>query len=117
VDAADPDQRRRVRRISWAVALSFLLIVPMSCFYARAWRRGALWLGLFIPPFALRAADAAWGYRMVQVAETSVLDYGDYLLLIAIAAKLADLFIGVLLIALRRRERAPLATIAPAPAR
>lgn len=88
-------------RITWAVALAFLLPLPVVCFYARAWRRGALWLGLTLVPFALVLARAIWSFAPGFAAD-SPLDYGDYLLLLFVAAKAADLFVALALIVLGR---------------
>jgi hypothetical protein len=72
------------------------------CFYVRAWRRGAFWFGLFLLPLVLIMA----GYGIMPAVGPS-LTRADTLLLIVVWAKLSDLFVGLLLIVLRRRSAAP----------
>jgi len=95
----------RPRKVTWALALAFLLPLPVVCFYARAWRRGAVWLGLSLAAVALLVAAIA-GFRLKMSLE-SPLTYGDRIALLYIWAKVTDLFVGVLLIVLGRRPALP----------
>lgn len=105
--AAPPEVPRRPGpKISFALALGALLPFPVSCFYVRARWRGAIWLGLVVAAFVLAMVDDG-GYQLLPFGEDSPLAYGDRLLLVCIFAKLADLFVALLLISLRRRWPAP----------
>jgi hypothetical protein len=105
--AATPEVPRRPGpKISFALALGALLPFPVSCFYVRARWRGAIWLGLVVAAFVLAMAGDG-GYRLLPFGEDSPLAYGDRLLLVCLFAKLADLFVALLLIAFRRRWPSP----------
>jgi len=95
----------RSLKVSWALALSIVLVFPVACFYARARRRGAVWMALFLATIALAVANNG-GYQLFVVAADSPLSYAQHLVLLAIAIKLADMFVGMLLIALRGRAAA-----------
>jgi hypothetical protein len=101
-----PDPTRRSPKIAWALGLAAILVFPVVCFYVRAWRRGALWLGMFLLPLVLLGVRAVSGYELLPQIEPP-LERIDTLLLILIWAKLADLFVGLLLIVLRRRSASP----------
>jgi hypothetical protein len=85
-------------RISWALALGLLLPVPVVCFYARASRIGALFAGIFVvgmvyaPPWHLHVLGFSDFYEESLVG------------LMAPAAKVADLAVGVPLVVARRRR-------------
>jgi hypothetical protein len=97
-----PDPTRRSPKISWAVALAVVLVFPVVCFYVRAWRRGAVWMAMFVLPLVL----LMFGARFLPAIDPS-LARADTLVLILVWAKLADLFVGLLIIVLRRRSTAP----------
>lgn len=98
---ADPSRldERPLPRLSWALALGLLLPLPAVCFYARAPRLGAVFLGAFL----------------IGIVYTPWSDLGDWLdvgeepfapALIAPAAKVADLTVGLPLVLLARRRAA-----------
>jgi hypothetical protein len=85
-------------RISWALALGLLLPIPVVCFYARASKIGALFAGIFVvgmvyaPPWHLHVLGFSDGYDESLVG------------LMAPAAKVADLAVGLPLVVMRRRR-------------
>jgi hypothetical protein len=101
-DRPRPDPTRRSPKISWALGLAVVLVFPVVCFYVRAWRRGAIWMGMFVLPLVLMVS----GYEYLPAVEPPLARV-DTLILILVWAKLADLFVGLLLIVLRRRSSAP----------
>src|SRR6185436_18452004 len=64
----------RPRKVTWALALAFLLPVPVVCFYARAWRRGAVWVGLVVATAAMLLAGI-FGLQLVRIAPENPLTY------------------------------------------
>jgi hypothetical protein len=111
---ADATDTRRLPRVSWALALALLVFFPVVCFYARAWKRGAVLLGLFVAGLALMLASGISDYQPALGGD-GLLTFGDQLLLVFIATKLADLFIGLpRVVLLRRQAQRPAAVAAPA---
>jgi hypothetical protein len=82
--AAAPAERA-LPRLSWAIALGVLLPIPVVCFYARAWRTGALFAGLYL-------------------AGLACLFLGHPGLMLTPASKVADLSAGLPMVALARRR-------------
>jgi hypothetical protein len=76
---------RSVPRLSWAIALGILLPIPVVCFYARAWRTGALFAGLYL-------------------AGLACMFLGHPGVILTPASKLADLSAGLPLVVLARRR-------------
>jgi hypothetical protein len=114
VGPVDSGDTQRLPRVSLALAFALLAPFPVVCFYARAWRRGAVLLGLFVATLSLLLAGTMWGYRPA-VGRDVLLTYGDQLLLAFIAIKLADLFVGLpRVVLLRRQARRAAAVGAPA---
>jgi hypothetical protein len=103
VPGKDAPPPGRDPRISWALALGLLLPIPAVCLYARASRLGAVLLGVFVmgmvycPPWDLQVLGFS------DPKEDSVIG------LIAPGAKVADLAVGIPLVALRRRRARQLA--------
>jgi hypothetical protein len=110
----DRSDTRRLPRVSLALAFALLAPFPVVCFYALAWRRGAVLLGLFVATLSLLLAGTMWGYRPA-VGRDVLLTYGDQLLLAFIMIKLADLFVGLPRVVLLRRQ-AQRAAVVGAPA-
>jgi hypothetical protein len=84
--STDP-REPRLPRLSWAVALGLLLPIPVVCFYARAWRTGALFAGLYLAGLACALA-------------------GHPGLVLTPVSKGADLAVGIPLVILARRRAA-----------
>jgi hypothetical protein len=77
---------RSVPRLSWAIALGLILLpLPVVCFYARAWRTGALFAGLYLA-----------GLACMVLGHPGVI--------LTPAAKLADFSAGLPLVVLARRR-------------
>jgi hypothetical protein len=127
VDAADPDapraagvgagpadttDPRRRPRTSVALALALLVFFPAVCLYARAWRRGAILIGIFAAALALLLARAIWDYWPAALGGDGLLSVGDQLLLVFMATKLGDLFIGLPRVVLLRRQARRAAAVA-----
>src|SRR5207247_8835374 len=97
-DTAAAAPPARLPRLSWALALGFLLPIPVVCFYGRAWRMGALFAGLFVA--GLIAAPPRY-LRVIGFSTPLHHSVPDYL---APAAKLAALAIGLPRVVGRRRR-------------
>jgi hypothetical protein len=108
----DATDTRRLPRISLALALALLFPFPVVCFYARAWRRGAIFLGVFVAALALMLAKGIWDYQLAALGGEGLLTFGEQLFLIFLATKLADLFVGVGRVVLLRRQALRAAAVA-----
>jgi hypothetical protein len=87
VESAPTPRERRIPHLSWAIALGLLLPIPVVCFYARAWRTGALFAGLYLAGLACALA-------------------GHPGLVLTPVSKGADLAVGIPLVILARRRAA-----------
>jgi hypothetical protein len=92
---------RSERRLRWALALGLVVPVPVVCFYAGAHRLGALLLGVFVTVFAWPFASAWAGLVAPNRPREGML-----ILALAVVVRLADLVIGLVLLAHRRRRAA-----------
>jgi hypothetical protein len=101
-----PNLERQTRRLPWAIALGFALPFPGVCFYARARRLGALFLGIFVTALAFFVVHSSWYVSSFGYPHFPRHLVGDarWFAVIAIGAKLADHVVGAILVATARRD-------------
>jgi hypothetical protein len=118
-ESALPDVGHRRPRYSWALALAFIVPFPAVCFYARAVRAGALFLGLFLVSVGYSFTGGIWQVEPLgsptpvsgphdqdEIDWDEAWHRGGIILLLAGGAKAADLAVGLAAIARGRRRRA-----------
>ncbi len=121
---------RQHPRLGWALALAVALPFPTVCFYVRAHRMGALFLGIFVAAFAFVVVDdgrspTRWGlgraplHAEVDVApppalqnDVPSLSLTDRIVTAHIIAKLGDAIVGIALLQRRRRKTSGVQTLA-----
>jgi hypothetical protein len=104
-------------RFSWALAIAFLVPLPVVCFYTRAFRTGALFLGLFLVALGYSFAGGAWEVQVLggpapvrapsdqdEERDQDLADRRGTIFALAGAAKIGDLAVGLATIALGRRR-------------
>jgi hypothetical protein len=104
-------------RFSWALALGFLVPFTVVCFYARAFRAGALFLGLFLVALGYSFTGGVWEVQVLGGPapvsgpfDTDGVGWkegwrrGRAAFVLASGAKAGDLAVGLATIARRRRR-------------